>query len=232
MSEKLAAMGSLVSGVAHEIRTPLAYISNHLYMAQRRLEAARASAPEARRVAEDVAPLLDIASQGVDRINRLVGDLRRFTRHHAGERADADLASVVREAVDIFRATHQGRILLDADLRAAPVRNVDRVQIQQVVLNLLDNAAEAMLHGGRVRIATSPAPGGATLVVADEGPGMTPEIQARMYDEFFTTKKEGTGLGLSIVRRIVEAHDGSIRCATEPGKGTTFTLTFGDRKTA
>jgi signal transduction histidine kinase len=103
---------------------------------------------------------------------------------------------------------------------------VDRAQIQQLVLNLLQNASEAMPHGGVVRLVTGVQGDAAYLKVIDTGTGMPPEVAKRMFEEFFTTKAEGTGLGLSIVRRIVEAHNGRIECDTVLGKGTTFTVSF------
>jgi signal transduction histidine kinase len=101
---------------------------------------------------------------------------------------------------------------------------VDIGQIQQIVLNLLNNAAEAMPRGGLVRVATRKVPGGGEIEVEDQGPGITPDIQAKLFHPFFTTKPEGTGLGLSICQRIVEGHQGRIHYDTRPGRGTTFSV--------
>lgn len=210
--EKLAAMGGLVAGVAHEIRTPLAYILNNLAILERQLPP---EAPQMRNVAQ--------AMEGVERVNKLVADLRRFTQTRAEVR-DADPTAVVAQALDLFRATHRGRIELRARLEPASARPVDRTRLQQVVLNLLENAAEAQ-GDGVIEVEAGPMGEDAwRLVVRDQGPGIAHDTQARMWDPFFTTKAEGTGLGLAIVRRIVAQHGGEIRCESDSGKGATFTV--------
>ncbi|HWH08456.1 MAG TPA: ATP-binding protein [Candidatus Thermoplasmatota archaeon] len=215
-SERLSALGALVSGVAHELRTPLAYIMNNVALVQRRV------ARGAPALADDVGPLLDEALAGADRISRIVGELRKFgeTRPLA---VTSSLDEIVRPAVDLFRATHVGPTEVRADLRRTlPVR-ADAYQMQQVALNLLQNAAEAMPEGGVVRVRTEDGNGVVRLVVEDNGPGIPEEVRGLVFDEFFTTKKGGTGLGLSIVRRIVRAHQG--RVAYETGRaGTTFVV--------
>ena len=225
-SEKLSALGSLVSGVAHEIRTPLAYISNHLFLVRQRLErgAKEGEVPEALRREVEVHAVE--AAEGADRINSLVKDLSRFIRQAAGPRAPMPLQDVVADAVRLFQATHRGEMAVESDLQPTPRVSLDRVQVQQVVLNLLENAYDAAPRG-RARVSTRPAPaGGAELLVEDWGPGIPPEVQARMFDPFFTTKKEGTGLGLSIVRRIAETHGATVRCDSTPGRGTRFVVSF------
>lgn len=216
--EKLSTMGTLVSGVAHEIRTPLTAIANSVHLI--RLLAERGAAkPDA------IKRHTDLALEGVDRINALVQDLRRFKRVDSGTRAPASLDDVVGEALSLFQAAHRGRVEVVADLRPTPPCEVDRAQMQQVVLNLLQNASEAMPHGGVVELTTAPGPRGeGTITVHDHGVGMPPEVKSRMFEEFFTTKAEGTGLGLSIVRRIMELHHGRIECESAPGQGTTFAL--------
>lgn len=225
-SEKLAALGVLVGGVAHEVRTPLVYIQNSLNVLARHLR----RETEARRLPAGSMPLVDEclaqASEGVDRINRLVKDLARYSRLST-EPQPARLDGVVGEALDLYQATHVGTgIHLQARLEATPELVMDRGKIQQVVLNLLQNASEAMPRGGRIRIATEAVPGGARLVVQDEGEGMPAHVRERIFDPFYTTKADGMGLGLSIVRRIVELHRGSIRCDSGDGQGTKFTITL------
>jgi signal transduction histidine kinase len=135
---------------------------------------------------------------------------------------EADLREVVSVAVDLFRATRRGRVGVRADLRAVPALCRDVGQIQQVVLNLLNNAAEAMPSGGVVRVTTRSTPGGGEIEVEDHGSGIPSEVQPQLFNAFFTTKTEGTGLGLSICQRIVEAHGGRIRFESGLGRGTTF----------
>lgn len=224
MSEKLSTLGTLVSGVAHEIRTPLTYVTNNLYLIRQRLERAARGQPELGALVSDVSEHEAAALEGVARINRLVEDLRRFALREGGGQVEADLGAVVAVAVDLFRATRRGRLDVQASLEPVPGMRVDVGQVQQIVLNLLNNAAEAMPDGGVVRVATRPVPGGGEIEVEDRGSGIAPEIQPKLFQPFFTTKPEGTGLGLSICHRIVEAHEGRIRYDTRPGHGTTFVV--------
>ncbi len=222
ISEKLSTLGTLVSGVAHEIRTPLTYVTNNLFLVRQRLEQASRAKPELADLVEEILRYGQDALEGVGRINRLVDDLRRFARRDGGGQVEADLRDVVAVAVDLFRATRRGRVDVRAELAAVPGLHLDTGQIQQVVLNLLTNAAEAMAGGGLVRVATRAVPGGGEIEVEDRGGGIPPEVQAQLFHPFFTTKPDGTGLGLSICRRIVEAHGGRIGYETTPGRGTTF----------
>lgn len=225
-SEKLAALGTLVSGVAHEIRTPLAYVSNQAYLVQwwiGRLNPAQAPRED------DIAKLRNATAsiiEGVDRMNRLVNDLRRFSRLDAGDVPEIDVDDAVRSAIDLFAATHRHRARVNADLRSASRARIDRGQIQQVILNLLENAADASPAGAAATVRTWTEDGALHLSIEDQGPGIPAQIQARMWEPFYTTKREGTGLGLSIVRRIAEANGGEVRCVSEMGKGARFVLRF------
>ena len=223
--ERLVTMGTLVSGVAHEVRTPLAYVATNLHLLQGELEALaerNASAAEALHAAR---PLLDDALQGVDRINRLVLELRRYARGAPGETTVASLDGPVRRAVEVFAATR--RRPADVVTRLAPTRPVrmDDAKVQQVVLNLLENAVEAAPHAP-VLVETLDAEEGPRLVVRDEGPGIPEAIRDHVFEAFFTTKPSGTGLGLAIVRRITEEHRARVEVDTGPGRGTTFRVTF------
>lgn len=221
VTEKLTALGTLVSGVGHEVRTPLTYIALHLSLVQRLASRLRDTDPAlAAELERHAAAGLD----GTERIAKLVAQLRQFARPSPAL-APAGLHDVARETLDLFAATHRGQVELETDLRATPPYRVDRHQLAQVLLNLLNNAAEAMPKGGRVQVRTAVLEGGeGVLEVRDDGPGIAPEVQQRLFDPFFTTKAEGTGLGLSISRRIVEAHGGTLTYATAPAQGTTFTV--------
>jgi signal transduction histidine kinase len=222
MSEKLSTLGTLVSGVAHEIRTPLTYVTNNLFLIRQRLEHAARSRPELAGLVDEVVRYGKAALDGVARIDRLVEDLRRFAKREEDGPVEADLREVVAVAVDLFRATRRGRIDVRAELRSVPALWLDTSQVQQVVLNLLTNAAEAMPAGGLVRVATRAVPGGGEIEVEDQGDGIAPEVRDQLFHPFFTTKAEGTGLGLSISQRIVEAHGGHIRFESRLGQGSIF----------
>ena len=229
-SEKLSALGSLVAGVAHELRTPLTYLATNLDLVDRAVERILADLPQERRDAARarLAPRLMDAREGMDRINRLVEDLRKFTKlRESGDLMSLDLAPIVDEAVGLFRATRRGDVRVVDELRPTPLRHLDRVQIQQVVLNLLENAREAKPRDGVVRVRTFPdEEGRPVLEVEDDGPGIPMEVQARMWDPFFTTKPDGSGLGLAIVKRIADTHGATVSCRSVAGQGTTFRLTF------
>ena len=222
-SEKLSALGTLVSGVAHELRTPLTYLTNNVFLLQARLDAAARTDVRFAPVVADAKRFTQAMLDGVDRINALVKDLRPFARE-TGSRVPAGLHEVVGGAVDLFRATQRGRVEVVSELASTPPIALDRGQLQRVVINLLVNAADAMPSGGRVHVVTRAAGGEAILEVRDDGVGIPPEIEPRIFDPFFTTKPDGTGLGLAITRQIVEAHGGSIEYETEVGRGTTFVV--------
>ena len=222
-SEKLALVGTLVSGVAHEIRTPLAYINNHAHLVHRIAERARRGEATPEHLAA-MGTSAEAIAEGVDRMNRLVVELRRFTRQDDAPAGVADVDEAVRGAAHLFTATHRGRVALESTLRGAGSAAVAPAQLQQVVLNLLENAMDASPPGGRVRLETRAETDAAEVVVRDWGAGIPADVLPHVWEPFFTTKPEGTGLGLSIVRRIVETSGGAIQCRSEAGEGTTFTV--------
>lgn len=228
-SEKLSALGSLVGGVAHEIRTPLTYLGTNLAILEINLERAYQELPpdKATPLKAKLDERLADARESIDRVTRIVEDLRKFTRLKSGhDRVEASLDALVHDAVELFRATHRGEIAVrDRLAPTAPIR-ADRVQIQQVVLNLMQNALDAKPSDDAIRIRTLDAPEGAILLVEDHGHGIPPDVQARMWEPFYTTKTEGSGLGLSIVKRILDQHDATVEVASVAGKGTTFRILF------
>lgn len=226
VSEKLSALGTLVSGVAHEIRTPSTYVANNVFLLRVRLEEAARKHPELQPLLQETLDYCSGALEGMERINRLVQNLRRFARSDNQGRVEVGLHEVTKEALELFEATQRGRIRIVSDLQTTPPIALDREQFEQVVLNLLNNAADAMPSGGTIHVATRSSVAEAEIEIRDEGQGIRPEIQSRLFDPFFTTKDEGTGLGLSIARRIVDAHGGTIGYRTELGVGTTFVVSL------
>ncbi len=225
--EKLSALGGLVSGVAHELRTPLTFLANNAFLAQRRLDRAARRGATAKEAFDETAPLFAEITAGVDRINQLVEDLRRYTKARQDETlAPAPLDSLVAEAVELFRATSRGRHPVETSLSRTPPVLANRGAVQQVVLNLLQNGADASPPGAPLRVVTREEEGRAILEVADRGAGISPEGMRRIYEPLYTTKEEGTGLGLTIVKRIVDEHEAEIACESEPGRGTRFRIAF------
>jgi two-component system NtrC family sensor kinase len=218
--EKLAAIGQLVSGVAHELNNPLASVMAFAQL----LLAAAPDAPQDTRA-------LDAINQEARRAAKIVSNLLTFARQHQPERMIADLNRVVRDTVDLHRyalrvADIEIDLHLDPDL---PFTWADPFQLQQVVLNLITNAEQALAareKDRRITISTELRDGRLVARVSDNGPGIPAEHLSRIFNPFFTTKPvgEGTGLGLSISDGIVREHGGRLRAESRPGEGAVFLL--------
>lgn len=223
MNEKLASLGALVAGVGKEIRSSTTHITNAIYQLRQRIEERAREEPELEDLAQQIDEDAAIAMEGVDQIDELVRGLRDFTQSGLVTRTRESLHEVVGEAVDLFRRTHESTVA--ADLEPTPETEINETQIQQVVLNLLANAAEAMSEGGQVQVSTSTDDEGrAKLQVEDEGTRMPAYVQERLFEPFFTTKDDHAGLGLAIAQRIVDSHDGGIACTSREGEGTCFSV--------
>jgi two-component system NtrC family sensor kinase len=217
-AEKMAAVGQLAGGVAHEINNPLGGI----------LAFAQIMSREGGRSAADLESLRLIGDAAV-RAKRIVESLLRFSRRpNQDERGDVDLARVAEEALFLLQSELGGRI--EVERRFAPTLVHGNANLlQQVAVNLLVNASQAIGKGnpGKVVVATGAAgPGMARLTVTDDGPGVPPHAVGRMFEPFYTTKPEGqgTGLGLSICYRIVEEHGGTIHHERPSGGGASFVV--------
>jgi PAS domain S-box-containing protein len=225
-ADRLASVGMLAAGVAHEINNPLAYLTAALdFLREHVEEVARASAPPDADVAEAIAD----AREGAARIRHVVRDLRTFFAPHEGRLTRVDLPPVVEAALHMAGNEIQHRARVEREYRPAPSVLGDESRLGQVVLNLLVNAAQAIPEGRaaeneiRVVIGTD-ARGRAVLEVRDSGCGIPPEIAERIFDPFFTTKPRGigTGLGLPICRNIVLGLGGEVGAEPRPGGGTTM----------
>ena len=214
-AEHLATLGELATGLAHEIRNPLAGIAGVIEIVSRDLPA---SSP-ARSVVKDV-------RQEISRINQIVTDLLQTARPHPPKVSKSDLNTTVEHAVMLGRQQAL-TTAIEINLRkdpSLPEIEHDSDQIHQVLLNLLLNALQAIDHNGKVSVAVRGHGNTALVEVTDNGRGIPPEQLPHIFRPFFTTKGEGTGLGLSLARRIVEDHQGRIDVASVVGKGTTFTV--------
>jgi len=215
-SRRLAAVGSLAAGVAHEIRNPLSSIKGFATYFRQRYGG----------VPDDV-KMADIMIQEVDRLNRVITELLEFSRPVALKRKAADAAGLVRQVAETIegQAREKG---IDVQMEVAPglpPAFVDPDRMTQVLLNLFLNALAAMEPGGVLSVGLDLQDERTLRIsVADTGTGIPREDLGRVFDPYFTTKPSGTGLGLAIVHRIVEAHGGDIRLESEPGRGTTFTI--------
>jgi two-component system NtrC family sensor kinase len=221
-SEKMAAVGTLVSGVAHELNNPLTSIAG---LSEFLLEQPRAAAPDREH--------LKVIYEQAERAGRIVRDLLTFARKGPAEFQPVDLGDIVQRTVQLMGYDlRQHGVAVEAALApGVPAVLGDRSQLQQVVLNLLTNAVHAVsaLPADRPRrVRASVARDGARvcLEVADTGPGLSPDVQAQMFSPFFTTKPpgEGTGLGLFVSYGIATAHGGTLTARSEPGEGATLAL--------
>jgi len=214
-AEKMAALGQLAGGVAHEINNPLGGI---LAFAQ--------IMSQDERPADDLEHLR-LISDAAMRAKKIVESLLRFSRiPKEHERGEVDLRKVAEDALVLLQAQIRGRVEVVRSLETAKTLG-NANQLQQIAVNLIVNAAQAMGGTGRIVLTTGPgAPGRVRLAVSDNGPGVPPEIAERIFEPFFTTKPEGqgTGLGLSICYRIAEEHGGTIRLEKGPEGGACFTV--------
>jgi PAS domain S-box-containing protein len=218
-SQKLAAVGLLAAGIAHEINNPLSGVVGYSKLLLER------SLPDG--VREKVEKI----AQSGERCRKIVEGVLLFSRQQdGGERRSVDLRGLIDRVLAIGEyqwRMHNIRII--RELEPSVVISADADQIEQVVLNLLSNAADAMPRGGAVTVSLRhTADGGAELLVADQGHGIPEEIQARIFDPFFSTKEigKGTGLGLAISYGIVQDHGGDIVVQSTPGHGATFVVTL------
>lgn len=225
-SAKMASLGELVAGIAHEINNPLAFILAHQSTVERAVAAARTAEGD-----ERDAPLakaidrLGSMRTGLLRIQDLVVKLRRFSRLD-DESTELDVPEAI-DAVLALLAPKLGKIAVERDYAAPPMLTCSPALINQVVMNLVANAADAVPEGaGAIRIATSVAGGEYRIAVSDNGPGIPDAAAERIFEPFFTTKPvgSGTGLGLAIAYGIVQSHGGSIRMSTSAGGGAEFTI--------
>jgi two-component system sensor histidine kinase PilS (NtrC family) len=216
-SKRLADLGTVAAGLAHELRNPLASISGCVEL----LRGAEGLSPEDQRV-------MGIVLRETARLDGLLSRFLEFSRPAPLQRVRTDLAVVAGETLDVFAADPVAAGLrLERALSTARV-TCDPDQLRQLTWNLLANAAQAIREagkGGGVRVSCAPdRDGGATLEVADDGPGLPPGAAARIFTPFYTTKPAGTGLGLAVVHRIVDAHGGAIAVDSTPGQGARFTV--------
>ena len=215
-SQRLASLGSLAAGVAHEIRNPLSSIKGFAtYFRERYRED-----PDDRQTAETMI-------SEVDRLNRVITQLLEFARPMTMKRTPTSIQAVIRHALKMVEGQARDKgVVIETDLPAAlPEILLDADRMSQVLLNLVLNAIAATDGGGRIRVSLARNDDRTIrVVITDTGAGIRQEDLPRVFDPYFTTKPSGTGLGLPIVQKIVEAHGGAIHLESEAGKGTTATL--------
>jgi two-component system sensor histidine kinase HydH len=216
-AERLATIGQFAAGIGHELRNPLGVIESSLFLLRQHLGQETASRPQ-------VAKHLDRIGGEVLRANKTIQDLLDLARNRPPHRRPTALRQLVESATANALLPPMVRVTVaavPADLEV----HVDPDQIQQVLVNLFMNAAQAMPGGGHIQVAaeTLPTTAAASIRIHDDGPGIPAEVRPRIFEALFTTKAKGSGLGLALCRRIVEAHGGSIQLAPSDA-GAAFVL--------
>ncbi len=222
-SERLAALGQMSAGLAHEIRNPLGVIRGSAEMLNQKLQQSNPLASE----------LAGYILSEVNRLSALVARFLDFARPMSLELAPGNLAEVMDRALEAVRAQRpETKIQVERVYASSlPPLPMDEQLSEQVFVNLALNAYDAMeTQGGKLHIEISPAQhagmAGVEVIILDTGPGIPPELSQQIFNPFFTTKKSGVGLGLAIVSKIVDEHHGSLRVESEPGRGACFRVFF------
>jgi two-component system sensor histidine kinase PilS (NtrC family) len=215
-ADRLAAVGRLAAGLAHEIRNPLASLSGSVEVLRENLDPG-----------PDDNQLFTIVLRETERLNRLVTNFLHYARPEKASYSEVELSTLVDETAFFF-LQGEGRVgfalenRVPADLKISG----DQAQVEQLLLNLLRNSREATTDGVRVVVGGERQGDVVVLSVRDDGPGMAPEVAQRAFEPFFSSKDGGTGLGLATVHRIMENHGGTVALETELGSGTEFRLRF------
>jgi len=228
-SGKLAALGEVSSGLAHELNNPLTIATGYVQLVRASMLSGRTSPAEL----AELAAHLEKAERNLERMNVIIRHIMEFARESSQEKAPMLLADVVEKSLILINEQLRlKRIHVELDLETGLMAPMNPSKLEQVFINLLSNARDAILEahgeaGGRIQVRSRALSRSELQVeVADNGIGMSEETQSRVFQPFFTTKDvgKGTGLGLSISHGIVQDHGGSIACASERGQGTVFRI--------
>lgn len=225
-TDRLASVGTLAAGVGHELNNPLGYVMLSLELMDRRLAAVEPS------LRDELGELVERAREGCERIRTIVKDLAAFSRRTEGVAERVEVRRLVENAVRLVLHTVRHKATLTVDVNDVPAVAGNEAKLEQVVVNLLVNAAQAMPEGEadvrHVRVRTESDDRTVRIQVIDDGPGIPAEVIDRVFEPFFTTKPvgEGTGLGLAICHAIVQEHGGTITIDSRMGEGTTVTVSL------
>lgn len=243
-SEKLASLGQLAAGVAHEINNPIGYVSSNMKMlaeySDSLINLVKLLIPhveETQRLAllaqfdfdyvcSDLPTLVQESEQGLNRVVEIIRDLKDFSHIEDAEFVDADLHQGILSTLNLVNNELKYKADVIKDFAELPQLRCIPSQLNQVLLNLLLNAVQAIEQRGTIRISTGYDQHWVWFSVSDDGKGMTEQQLSRIFEPFYTTKPkgEGTGLGLPLSRSIVEKHQGAIDVSSTPGVGSCFTV--------
>jgi two-component system NtrC family sensor kinase len=228
-NEKMASLGQLVAGIAHEINNPLAFVVNNLFIVESGLntlvpEMEPHLSEESRLKLRKARVRLGEMREGLNRVKELALDLWTFSRLDEGEFKSVDVVDTIDAVLLLLKHTFNGRIVVEKHYAAERTLYCYAGRLHQVFMNLLANAVHAIAGVGKIVIATSQTPEDFSISIRDNGAGIAEAIRGKIFDPFFTTKPvgRGTGLGLAISYGIVQDHGGSIEVQSEEGVGTEF----------
>lgn len=217
LKERLAAIGEMASVVSHELKTPLAVIRNSTTFLSGRLSHFSDATVFQKH--------LGIIGSQTDTLQKLISGILDYTRNRTLRLESVDLNLLLEKMTEVIFIPSGIQFQKDLCPQSPRLRG-DPQELGQAVMNLINNAMEAMPHGGRLKLRTETQPGQIVVEVQDTGGGIPTEHFGKIFDPFFTTKSVGSGLGLAVVKKIVERHHGSVSVHSDPGKGTTFSLSF------
>jgi two-component system nitrogen regulation sensor histidine kinase NtrY len=220
-AQRMAAWREVARRIAHEVKNPLTPIQ---------LSAQRLNKRYGTRLEKDEEKIFsectDMIIKQVEEIKALVNEFSSFARMPASRPSPEDIRGIIREVVNLYKEAHKGIRILFRDSKGIPILQLDREQIKRVMINLLDNAIAAIQETGEITISLSfePDPQMVKVEVADNGKGIPPAHKSRLFEPYFSTKKQGTGLGLAIVSSIISDHNGFIRVEDNKPRGTKFII--------
>ncbi|MEK6563622.1 MAG: ATP-binding protein [Candidatus Omnitrophota bacterium] len=228
--EKMASVGVLAAGIAHEVNNPLGFLISNLESLK---DYARALAkivpldnPKNKTILEDLSAISAESLEGALRIKKIVSDLRTFSKQSESAVNLVDINQILESTLSIVWNEIKFKIAVVKDYQAKTQVFADSTQLSQVFLNLLINASQAIQEKGTVTLSTSEDTDNVYIKISDTGPGIAPEILPKIFDPFFSTKKTGSGLGLSVSYNIIKSHKGQIKAESAPEKGATFTISL------
>ncbi|TAN62290.1 hypothetical protein EPN16_01815 [bacterium] len=238
-TEKMASVGTLAAGIAHEINNPLSFlISNLDAMANYVQSLSKEPSLDAglrKTLLEDFRPMATESLEGALRIKKIVSDLRTFSRRSETKKVLLDINQILESTLSIVWNEIKYKITVVKDYQAKSSIPADPTQLSQVLLNIVLNASQAISDKGTITLATSEDEKNVCVKISDTGSGIPKEVLPKIFDPFFSTKKAGAGLGLSVSYNIIKQHAGDLKVESAPGRGTVFTITLpkksGENKT-
>lgn len=231
--EKMASLGTLAAGIAHEINNPLSFLISNLESLRDFVKyfADEPSVDEQHKktLLEDFLPMTEESLEGALRIKKIVSDLRTFSRHSETKKSRLDINQILESTLTIIWNEIKYKTTIFKDYQAKSAILGDPTQLSQVFLNILINATQAIAEKGTITLSSYEEEKNVYIKISDTGCGITAENLLKVFDPFFSTKK-GPGLGLSVSYNIIKQHGGDIKAESAPGKGTTFIITLPKEK--